>query len=58
VQAARLDAASDPVLISTADRVAHAKILCVRAADKNRRGDKRACEITMSEVEGMIGTLP
>jgi hypothetical protein len=58
VQGARLDAPSDPAMVSTADRVAHAKILIVRAADEDRRGDKRACENTMSEVKGMIGALP
>ena len=58
VQAARLDAPSDPVLVSTPERVARAKTLIVRAADEDRRGDKRACENTMSEVKGMIGALP
>ncbi|KAA0122363.1 hypothetical protein CIW48_19085 [Methylobacterium sp. P1-11] len=58
VQAARRDAPSDPALVSTADGVANARILIVRAVDEDRRGDKRACENTMSEVKGMIGALP
>lgn len=58
VQAARLDAPSDPVLVSTPERVARAKTLIVRAADEDRRGDRRDCENTMSEVKGMIGALP
>lgn len=58
VQAARLDAPSGPELIPTADRVAGARTLIIRASDEDRRGDKRACENTMTEAKGMIGALP
>lgn len=58
VTGVRLGAPSDPELVSTADQVATAKSLIVRAADEDRRGDKRACENTMSESKGMIGALP
>lgn len=54
----RLDDPSDPEIVSTADHVAIAKTLIIRAADEDRRGDKRACENTMSEAKGMIGALP
>jgi len=58
VTAARLDAPSDPATISTADHMAVAKTLILRAADEDRHGDKRACENTMSQAKGMIGALP
>lgn len=54
----RLDAPSDSETVSTADHVAIARTLIIRAADEDRRGDKRACENTMSEAKGMIGALP
>ncbi|TXM94077.1 hypothetical protein FV223_05870 [Methylobacterium sp. WL116] len=58
VTSVRLDAPSDPDTVSTADHVAIARTLIVRAGDEDRRGDKRACENTMSEAKGMIGALP
>lgn len=58
VQAARLDAPSDPTLVSTADGVAIARTLMIRASDEDRRGDQRACENSMTEAKGMIGALP
>jgi len=58
VTTVRLDTPSDPDTISTADHVAIARTLIVRATDEDRRGDKRACENTMSEAKGMIGALP
>lgn len=58
VTTVRLDAPSDPDTVSTADHVAIARTLIVRATDEDRRGDKRACENTMSEAKGMIGALP
>lgn len=58
VIAARLDVPSDPSMVSTADHVAVARTLIVRASDEDQRGDKRACENTMSEAKGMIGALP
>ncbi|MER2267457.1 hypothetical protein [Methylobacterium oxalidis] len=58
VQAVRLDAPSDPDMISTSDRVRVARTLIIRAGDEDRRGDKRACENTMTEAKGMIGALP
>lgn len=54
----RLDAPSDPETVSTADHVAIARTLIIRATDEDRRGDQRACENTMSEAKGMIGALP
>lgn len=42
-------------MISTADYGAVARTLIIRAADEDHRGDKRACENTMSEAKGMIG---
>ncbi|GJE40844.1 hypothetical protein AEGHOMDF_0001 [Methylobacterium soli] len=48
----------DPETLSTADHVAVARTLIVRAADEDRRGDKRACENTMTQAKGMIGALP
>ncbi|MET0532204.1 MAG: hypothetical protein ABW003_28445 [Microvirga sp.] len=54
----RSDAPSDPDLVSTADHVAVARTLIIRAADEDKRGDQRACENTMSEAKGMIGALP
>jgi hypothetical protein len=54
----RLDAPSDPDTVSTADHVSAARILITRAADEDRRGDKRACEHTMTQAKGMIGALP
>jgi hypothetical protein len=58
VQGARLNAPSDPNMVSTADGVAAARALIIRAADEDHRGDKRACENTMTEAKGMIGALP
>jgi hypothetical protein len=58
VTTVRLDAPSDPDTVSTADHVAIARTLIIRATDEDRRGDKRACENTMSEAKGMIGALP
>ncbi|WP_244937408.1 hypothetical protein [Methylobacterium crusticola] len=58
VQTIRLDAPSNPEMISNADRVAVGRILIVRAADEDHRGDKRACENTMTEAKSMIGALP
>ncbi len=58
VRAARLDAPSDRAMIPTAVRVAEARTLIIRASDEDRRGDKRACENTMTEAKGMIGALP
>ncbi|TXM68785.1 hypothetical protein FV226_19580 [Methylobacterium sp. WL12] len=55
---ARLDAPSDPDTVSTADHVAQARVLIVRATGEDRRGDKRGCENTMTEAKGMIGALP
>ena len=55
---ARLDAPSDPDTVSTADNITLARTLILRAADEDRRGDKRACEHTMTEAKGMIGALP
>lgn len=58
VTTARLDAPSDPDTVSTADHVAVARTLIVRATEEDWRGDKRACEHTMTEAKGMIGALP
>lgn len=58
INTARLDASSDPDTVSTADHVAVARTLIIRATEEDRRGDKRACENTMSEAKGMIGALP
>jgi hypothetical protein len=58
VTTVRLDAPSDPDTVSTADHVSAARILITRAADEDRRGDKRACEHTMTQAKGMIGALP
>ncbi|MCJ2135990.1 hypothetical protein MKK69_18365 [Methylobacterium sp. J-026] len=58
VTAARLDAPSDPDTVSTADHVVIARTLILRAGEEDRRGDKRACENTMTEAKGMIGALP
>lgn len=58
IQGARLDAPSDVAMVSTAAHVAQARILILRATGEDRRGDKRACENTMSEAKGMIGALP
>lgn len=58
VATVRLDDPSDPETVSTADHVAIARTLIIRATDEDRRGDKRACENTMSEAKGMIGALP
>jgi hypothetical protein len=57
VTTVRLDAPSDPDTVSTADHVAIARTLILRATDEDRRGDKRACEHTMTEAKGMIGAL-
>jgi hypothetical protein len=45
-------------MVSTADGVVAARSLIIRAADEDHRGDKRACENTMTEAKGMIGALP
>ena len=58
VTAIRLDAPSDPDTVSTAIQVEGARVLMIRAFDEDRRGDKRACEHTMTEAKGMIGALP
>ena len=58
VTTGRPDAASDPETVSTADHVAQARVLIIRATDEDRRGDKRGCENTMTEAKGMIGALP
>ncbi len=58
VTAARIDAPSDPDTVSTADHVVIARTLILRAGAEDRRGDKRACENTMTEAKGMIGALP
>lgn len=58
VTAIRLDAPSDPATVSTAGHVAVARALILRASAEDRRGEKRACENTMSEAKGMIGALP
>jgi hypothetical protein len=58
IATAHLDAPSDPEAVSTSDHVAVARTLIVRASDEDRRGDKRACENTMTEAKGMIGALP
>ena len=58
MSAARLDAPSDPATVSTAGHVSEARALITRAADEDRRGDKRGCENTMTEAKGMIGALP
>jgi hypothetical protein len=58
VTTVRLDAPSDPETVSTAEHVGHARSLILRAAAEDRRGDKRACEDTMTETKGMIGALP
>lgn len=44
--------------VHTADHVAVARTLTVRAADEDRRGDKLACEHSTTEAKGMIGALP
>ena len=54
----RLDAPSDPALISTAGHIADARHLLARATDEDRTGAQRACENTMTEAKGMIGALP
>lgn len=58
VTTVRLDAPSDLETVSTADHLAIARTLVIRATDEDRRGDKRACEHTMTEAKGMIGALP
>ena len=58
VEGVRAGTPSDLDMVSTADHVASARTLIIRAADEDRRGDKRACENTMSEAKGMIGALP
>ncbi|NEU13781.1 hypothetical protein G3T14_16825 [Methylobacterium sp. BTF04] len=58
ITSARLDAPSDPASVPTADHVAIAKSLIDRATAEDRRGDKRACENTMTEAKVMIGALP
>ncbi|MFF8802865.1 MULTISPECIES: hypothetical protein [unclassified Methylobacterium] len=58
VTVVRLDGPSDPDMVSTADHVALARDLIGRAGEEDRRGDKRACELTMTEAEGLIGALP
>ncbi|RYF01957.1 MAG: hypothetical protein EOO77_32860 [Oxalobacteraceae bacterium] len=58
ISTARLDDPSDLDMVSTADHVVTARALIVRASNEDRRGDKRACEDTMSEAKAMIGALP
>jgi hypothetical protein len=58
VTTVRRDAPSDLDTVSTADHMAEARVLIIRATDEDRRGDKRACEHTMTEAKGMIGALP
>jgi len=58
VTTVRLDAPSDPDTVSTPDHIAIGRTLIVRATAEDHRGDKRACENTMSEAKGMIGALP
>lgn len=58
ISAAHLDDPSDLDMVSTAGHVATARALIVRTSEEDRRGDKRACENTMSEAKGMIGALP
>ena len=58
ITTAHFDAPSDPRSISTSDHVAIARTLLVRASVEDQRGDKRACENTMTEAKGMIGALP
>jgi hypothetical protein len=58
VTTVRLDAPSDPDTVSTAAHVALARDLIGRTGEEDRRGDKRACEHTVTEAEGMIGALP
>ena len=58
VTTARLDAPSDPDMVSTADHVAVARTLIIRAGAEDRRGEKRACENTMTQAKKMIGALP
>lgn len=58
VEGVRIGAPSDVDMVSTADHVSSDRALIVRAADEDRRGDKRACEKIMSEAKGMIGALP
>ncbi len=57
MRATRHDAPNDPAQVSTAEGVGHADTLIVRAADADRRGDRRSCENTRRAVKGMIGTL-
>lgn len=49
---------SDPEMVSTADHIAAARTLIVRASAEDRGGDKRSCENSMTEAKGMIGALP
>ena len=58
VTAARVDPPSDPGTVSTSGHMAEARVLIVRAAAEDRRGDQRACENTMTQAKGMIGALP
>lgn len=58
VMTVRPDEPSDPETVSTADHIAQARVLILRATDEDRRGDKRDCENTMTEAKGMIGALP
>ena len=58
VSAGSSEAPSDLDMISTAERVASARILIVRASHEDQRGDKRTCEDTMTEAKGQIGALP
>ena len=44
VEGVRIGAPSDVDMVSTADHVSSDRALIVRAADEDRRGDKRACE--------------
>ena len=58
VEAVRLDASSDPDMAPTAERVSQARTLILRAGDKDRQGDKRGCENSMTEAKDLIGALP
>jgi hypothetical protein len=49
---------SRPETVSTADHIAAARTLIVRASAEDRGGDKRSCENSMTEAKGMIGALP
>ena len=58
VTSVRLEAPTDPNTVSTPEHIAQARILIDRATAEDRRGDKHACEDTMTQAKGMIGALP